>query len=139
MMLSVPVHGWTDPSLPGLGEGVRLSYLTDVPLDWLRTLRASLSANVPAALYGDTEGTEVYIVLYRDFAAAVLDDGGEPRTVRLGVTEEAVARMLMEDVGAALDAWAAWLPESEFQEDLSGRRAELDEAVRELGSVLAGT
>lgn len=117
-MLSAPAHGWS--TLDAGPRQYHISYLTDVPAVWPRTLAHAIRENVPAALYADMEGSELYLVLYHGFAAAMVD--GDDLSVRpLDISWKDFCQAVLDDFRKDFDAWVRWNPDAEFEKDLSRR------------------
>ena len=107
-MLSLPEYGWTDFSI---GDAkYPLSYLTDIPIEWLNVSIYGLKNRRPFTVYGDCETTDVYCTVTEMFCH-VIYEGYEltPKTFFVDMTKLDFCKALHADISVDVDAWAGWL------------------------------
>ena len=135
-MLSRPEHGWTYFCLGEQTYG--LSYLTDIPLDWLDKAIAGLQTMSPFAVSGMCEpGVCVCTVELQSCKIC----GPQGETACLPVSMQRFCIQLLEDIQKDLDAWSAWLPEAGYSEKERLRRhgeraAQLCLRLEQLGKLI---
>lgn len=89
-MLTAPIHGWTDFQLPGTSK-YRLSYLRDVPFEWLDQAIHGLESLYPFTVEGFLEPDRfLCTVSYWNCYVLVEDDESAP------MSEERIAAMRPE-------------------------------------------
>ena len=135
-MLTPPKNGWTDFSPEGTGE-YGLSYLSDIPFDWLEQAVRGLATDTPFCVTGELEpGLFVCSVGYRNSRIFEKEDDRSGDSPDDCVAESPVGmldfcRLLHEDLSADLEGWACWSPFSP-DEEFEPRIREL---VRRLGEL----
>lgn len=107
-MLDTPQHGWSNISIGSWHD--RCSYLDDVPVVLLNTLRQFLNTKLPVVVKFDAEGYE-YIIAF-DFGMVHIitesEDGDSYQLSSQEVNIPALAKELVEDIRRDIDAWANW-------------------------------
>ena len=104
-MLSQPNAGWSTFTL-GDYEG-SISYLTDIPFDWLRACISGLRYEIPAAFYTDAEGEEYYIVSDM-FSTYIIKEHNGTSVTKVYIGLKDFSEMLLKDIGDHLESWIRW-------------------------------
>lgn len=114
-MLSRPEYGWTDFSLEE-GKGIYgLSYLTNVPMEWLNQAIHGLETLEPFAVHGVLEpGRVICLVSYWNCHIIVEDEDRKMlkaddtihRIVHVSMLE--FCKMLYEDILVNIEDWSDW-------------------------------
>ena len=109
-MLSKPEHGWTDFSL---GESCySLSYLSNIPLEWLERAIFGLETLLPFDVYGYCEpGRMVCTVDFLECRITFEDERPSKRdssfeTVPVHMLD--FFKSLHEDISGHIDDWTKW-------------------------------
>ena len=109
-MLSKPEHGWTDFSL---GESCySLSYLSNIPLEWLERAIVGLETLLPFDVYGYCEpGRMVCTVDFLECRITFEDERPSKRdssfeTVPVHMLD--FCKSLHEDISGHIDDWTKW-------------------------------
>lgn len=135
-MLSKPEHGWSTVSFEDFEAPV--SYLVDVPFDWLRTCINGLKYNTPIALHIDEEGIDDLITSYWFGTYVIVQDWDDKET--LHTYEEInyidIAYMLYQDVKLYFEDWVHWSPFEDRPDDIIRRRKELQQLLDEIKQLL---
>lgn len=114
-MLTKPVHGWTDFHLDGTGT-YSLSYLDDIPFEWLDQAIHGLETMLPFCVKGFLEpGRLLCMVSYWNCYVIIENEerqpgGGERASARrsaAGMLE--FCKMLHRDISADLEGWASFV------------------------------
>ncbi|MBQ6005079.1 MAG: hypothetical protein IJL14_02395 [Selenomonadaceae bacterium] len=108
-MLSVPEYGWTDFSI---GDAkYQLSYLTDIPIEWLETAVYSLKKNYycPFTVYGDCETSDIHCTVTEMFCHVIHDGTIPPKTYFVNMSMLDFCKALYVDISRDIDAWSDWL------------------------------
>ena len=127
-MLSRPEAGWSELTLGDFKAPV--SFLTDIPFDWLRACLNSLKYGIPAAFFLDSEGTTTTIVV--NFATTYIISSSDLSVTYMSdifVTD--FAKMLIEDIRRDFDKWLYWLDASLTEEKWANRRKMLEDLLAE--------
>ena len=139
-MLSKPQAGWSEFIL---GEyKAPVSFLTDIPFDWLRACINGLKYVIPAAFFIDGEGPSFYMIsdtysthIIRHF------NGTELTEVRVGLDQ--FAEMLVQDIRENLEEWIWWCDYPLKPEQYASRKAMLlallDETQQCLDNYIKGS
>lgn len=112
-MLSKPEAGWTEFQLAG-SPCYPLSYLTDIPADWLDQAIHGLTALQPFVVHGYCEpGRMVCLVSFRSCYVLFEDEDCQDRQLPDNMTAAAITmldfcRMLHRDLSANVAAWVRW-------------------------------
>ena len=144
-MLSRPQHGWTDFSL---GNSVYcLSYLTDIPLDWLERAIFGLQTFQPFEVYGYCEpGRLVCAVdllecrIYFDEDKHIKNDGCIKdcpcEVVPINMLE--FCKVLHRDISEYIVDWEKWHSSSDHgREDIRFRLERLEKLIDVKGNCFA--
>lgn len=114
-MLTKPVHGWTDFHLDETGT-YGLSYLDDIPFEWLEQAIHGLETMLPFCVKGFLEpGRFLCLVSYWNCYVTIEAEerrprGGEAVGARRSVTSMLeFCNMLYEDISADLEGWASFV------------------------------
>jgi len=135
-MLSVPKYGWTDFSIGG--NEYSLSYLTDVPIDWLESAVYGLTNQRPFVVYAECEPEEIHLTVTEMFCH-VIYEGHEPNpeTYFVKMTMLDFCKALYADISRDVDAWADWsrYDDENFREEqkrkIQSLLDELDALIKE--------
>ena len=134
-MLSAPQYGWTTLSLGGLAYAV--SYLVDIPFEWLIACRTALEHDIPASFFLELEGEQCLLTSYH--VTHIIHSGREGGHT-LHTIEDldvlALSRMLVRDIRAYFDAWVEWYPFEDTDADRARRRAALTTLLAETEAAL---
>ena len=129
-MLSKPEHGWSDFSLGT--KRYSLSYLSNVPLEWLDRAILGLEALLPFEVQGYCEPGSLVCTVNLSECRIDFEMVRSNRVIRatetLPVSILEFCRMLHKDISADLDAWATWNPR--FDMDAADLQAKLDRLER---------
>ncbi len=123
-MLSKPRHGWTEFSL---GESrYSISYLSNVPLDWLDRAIFGLETLSPFTVSGYCEPGRVICTVEIPRCRITFEDGGHCRgegsLETVAVTMLDFCKMLHRDFSSCVDAWSQWNASYNFKkEDIQSR------------------
>lgn len=123
-MLSAPDCGWTDFELEGT-SCYGLSYLTDIPTDWMTRAIRGLMIMEPFTVEGYLEPGILRCTVYADKTCLRLEDGTE-EVSPIGMLR--FCEMLRDDVERDLPQWAAFRP----CDDPVSREAELRKLLQKL-------
>ncbi len=122
-LLSRPVHGWTLFRLGDLKYCYELSYLTDVPVEWLDAAIGGLEKMCEFSVDGELEpGTVVCTVGLHECRVTVTTRPGCP-VYRQPIGMLGFCRELHADISGCLEDWVNWdsgalrLDASEYDED----------------------
>ena len=132
-MLSKPQHGWTVFSL---GESCySLSYLSNIPLEWLERAIFGLETLLPFAVYGYCEpGKMVCTVDFSECRIIFEDDKHHKRdssfeTVPVHMLD--FCKTLHEDISNHIDDWQKWgFSYHVTKKDLQSRLDRLQKLIR---------
>lgn len=137
-MLTKPKAGWTDFSLPGTGV-YGLSYLDDIPFEWIEQAIHGLETMLPFCVKGFLEPRRmVCVVSYWNCYVTVEDD--ERQLLKEGDFTHAYShtsmlefcRALYEDINADVDGWADFVDyQNEDREEKKRRLREKLVRLRE--------
>ena len=129
-MLSKPEHGWSDFSLGT--KRYSLSYLSNVPLDWLDRAIVGLEELSPFEVLGHCEPGSLVCTVNLSECRIDFEMVRSNRVIRatetLPVSILEFCRMLHRDLSADLDAWASWNPS--FHTEMTDLQAKLDRLAR---------
>ena len=147
-MLTKPEYGCSDFNLDGTSV-YRLSYLTDIPFDWLNEAIHGLEILNPFCVDGFMEpGRFICVVSFWNCHIICEDEDRDPLTPQNTIHEIAHTSMLQfcqqlyDDISENLDGWACWRDygwdddDSEFdfdtnKEELIKKLARLKELIAE--------
>ena len=131
-MLSKPQHGWTDFSL---GKSCyALSYLSNIPLEWLDRAIFGLQTLLPFEVCGYCEPGRLVCTV--DLSQCrIRFEGGDGACEVVAVHMLDFCKMLLHDITEHMDDWQNWSPAFRMtKEDLICRT----ERLRKLTEVKAG-
>ena len=141
-MLSIPKSGWTDFILHE-DHKYCLSYLTDVPTEWLRNAINGLEWLEPFSVHGFCEpGRMICTVSYLSCFIIFENDGitYDPRqreTWEIGITMHELCEMLYHDISCNIDEWVNWeMNSDDEEEDLLARKKEMEKQLEELSRLI---
>lgn len=123
-MLRTPDCGWTDFQLEGT-PCYGLSYLTDIPTDWMTRAVRGLMSMEPFTVEAYLEPGILRCTVYADKTCLRLEDGTE-EVSPIGMLR--FCEMLRDDVERDLPQWVAFRP----REDRKSREAELRKLLQKL-------
>lgn len=136
-MLSKPQAGWSELTLGDYKAPV--SFLTDIPFDWLRGCISGLKHVIPAAFFIDGEGVTYYIV--SDYCVTYIIKSGTVLT-QVRVSLDRFAEMLVHDIRENLEEWIWWCDFPLNAEQYANRKsmllALLDETQQCLDNYMKG-
>lgn len=113
-MLSKPHHGWTEFSIGN--QEYRLSYLTDIPTDWLSQAILGMKTLTPFAVHGVCEpGRLLCLVSYwnchtifeNEYRKELIKEETEWDIVHINMLD--FCKNLYKDISDNLDDWSQWL------------------------------
>lgn len=132
-MLGKPEHGWTDFSL---GDSIySLSYLTNIPLDWLERAIFGLETLQPFAVCGNCEpGEMVCTVDMQECRIRFEDEIHRKDDALLQIVPVSMldfCRILYEDISSHIDDWTQWNCSYHItKEDIQSRLDRLQRLIR---------
>lgn len=137
-MLSNPQNGWVKFKL---GKTTyNLSYLTDIPIDWLDQSINGLENMKPFVVYGYLEPNRVIcVVSYWNIHVFIENDANLVLNPALASYEIIHINMidfcnqLYEDIKVSFDYWLTWLPD--IQERIK-RKKELEKKLEKLKKLI---
>ena len=136
-MLSKPDIGWTVFSLGDFQAEV--SYLVDIPFDWLISCKNALQYNIPASFFLELEGESCIVTSYGCDTHIIFNhhDGAYTlKTVR-GVDFMDLSKMLLEDIRLYFEDWVTWYNFEQKEADFARRRIALKALIEETEAYLA--
>ena len=136
-MLSKPENGWTVFSLGDFRAEV--SYLVDIPFDWLISCKNALKHNIPLSFFLELEGETCLVTSYGSDTHIIInrrDDGYQLKTVH-NVNFMDVSNMLLQDIRLYVDDWVTWYDFEQTEADFARRRAALKALIEETETYLA--
>ena len=128
-MLSTPKAGWSELTLGDFKASV--SFLTDVPFDWLRACVSALKYGIPAACFLDSEGSTTTIIVDNTHSYIVTTFGNLHVMPLYGVYPSQFARDLVEDIKRDFEDWLYWIDCSLSEEQWAHRRQMLEDLIEE--------
>lgn len=142
IMLTVPSVGWTYFSLGG--KEWPLSYLTDVPMEWLDTAIWGLQNLLPFTVHGQCEPGKVLCTVAYDHCYILFDDE-DPELKRentilevFDITMWTFCRYLYQDIFNHVEDWANYSYEySEDEKKAQQARQLLEKKLAKMKSLLA--
>lgn len=135
-MLSKPENGWFVFSLGDFQAEV--SYLVDIPFDWLISCKNALKHNIPLSFFLELEGETCLLTSYGYDTHIIINrrDGGyQLKTVR-NVNFMDVSDMLLKDIRLYFDDWVTWYDFEQTEADFARRRAALKALIEETETYL---
>lgn len=139
-MLTKPIHGWTDFHLDNTGV-YGLSYLDDIPFEWLDQAIHGLETMLPFCVKGFMEpGRLLCMVSYWNCYVVV---EGEDRQKQEGNTAGCrysftsmldFCKALHQDISADLDGWASFV---DYRgEDVQQKKQRLEQQLQRLQQLI---
>ncbi len=131
-MLSKPETGWPVFSLGDFRADV--SYLTDIPFDWLISCKNALKYNIPASFFLEEEGEQCILTSYgRHTHIIICDDDEDEYTLKniYDVDLIDLSHMLITDIKMYFEDWVKWYSSERTGADFARRRTELSELITE--------
>lgn len=110
-MLSKPEGGWSDFELGDFQTSV--SYIEDVPFNWLRACLNGLKYNLPISFFIEEEGSNCILTSYDNTYIIVEEDEdygneeAEIKTIR-GIDSLDISYLLLLDIKEYFDDWVTW-------------------------------
>lgn len=134
-MLSLPEYGWTTFSI---GDAkYSLSYLTDIPIEWLKAVIYGLKNYSSFTVYGDCETTDIYCTVTEMFCHVIYSGYKmEPETFFVNMTMLDFCKELHADISRDVDAWSDWL---RYDDELFRRahKRKIQSLLDELGALIS--
>ena len=136
-MLSKPENGWTVFSLGDFQAEV--SYLVDIPFDWLISCKNALKHNIPLSFFLELEGETCLLTSYGYDTHIIINrrDGGYQLKTVHNVNFMDVSDMLLKDIRLYFDDWVTWYDFEQTEADFARRRAALKALIEETETYLA--
>lgn len=137
-MLTRPRVGW---SLFTLDEyyACSISYLSDVPMDWLDQSIMGLKSKTAFTVFGYLEPGRIFCKVDKDFCYVAFNDDDESDMVdyvaRIDLTMLDFCQKLHDDIEKHIDAWAGWMYFS-CDEAINERKVILERKLDELQSLI---
>ena len=135
-MLSKPDIGWTVFSLGDFQAEV--SYLVDIPFDWLISCKNALQYNIPASFFLELEGESCIVTSYGYDTHIIIekrDDGYKLKTIH-AVDFMDLSAMLLKDIRQYFEDWVTWYDFEQTEADFARRRTELKALIEETETFL---
>ena len=136
-MLSKPDIGWTVFSLGDFQAQV--SYLVDIPFDWLISCKNALKYNIPASFFLELEGESCIVTSYGYDTHIIFKnhDCAYSLITIHDVDFMDVSKMLLNDIRLYFDDWVKWYDFEQTESDFARRRAALKALIEETEACLA--
>lgn len=116
-----------------------VSYLVDIPFDWLISCKNALKHNIPLSFFLELEGETCLVTSYGYDTHIIInhrDDGYRLKTVH-NVNFMDVSDMLLKDIRLYFDDWVTWYDFEQTEADFARRRAALKALIEETETYLA--
>ncbi len=146
-MLSRPDTGWTDFKLKD--KSYPLSYLTELPFDWLNQAIHGLETMLPFTVHGFSEpGRMLCTVSYWNCYVVFSDDEAyeveaeDVRTEYINKNMMEFCEDLHRDISEHLDEWCKWFPNYEVESEEKKRaiyadaKAQLEALLEKLAALI---
>lgn len=128
-MLSKPQYGWTDFSLGESCYG--LSYITNIPLEWLDRAIFGLESLLPFEVRGQCEPGELVCAVDMTQCSICFKEGMHSRCTVVPINMLDFCKLLHADISACVDAWTNWNPVYQTtKEQLQARLDRLQMLIR---------
>ena len=132
-MLSKPEHGWTIFSLGK--KCYDLSYMTNIPLDWLEKAIVGLETLLPFEVYGDCEPGKMICTVDFSECRIVFENGKHkeeaPSCEVVLISMLDFCKVLYEDISTHIDDWEKWNTSYHLtKEDLLSRLERLQKLIQ---------
>ena len=140
-MLGKPEHGWALFQLGGEETAYDLSYLTDVPMQWLAQAIHGLRTMDVFSVHGYCEPGRVVCTVSFWCCYVIFEEDGRGPACRdvhqVPVNMLDFCRMLYRDLSEQLDAWTRWQARAQgWDAALRQREASLREKLGELMALI---
>lgn len=131
-ILGTPKNGWTNIRL---GEFQCWgSYMTDIPIEWLKAIKYSLQFCTPLCLYADNEGTETYIII-DEYCSYAFKNTDRIDVITIWQHKENVIKQIINDIESDIDSWVQWdLDENATEKQIEWRTKLLHLLIKECKS-----
>ncbi len=136
LMLSKPKSGWTNFMLPGTST-YRLSYLDDIPINWLDDAIHGLEGYRPFCVSGNMEPEYFLCVVDYDCCKILIDSDEEIDSNRIEISETSMldfCNQLCEDISQYIDEWANFVDYN--GENPSKKKRELSRKIAKLKKII---
>lgn len=99
-------NGWANIVFENTTE--EASYLTDIPIDILNSLKIAFENNIPAVLFFNCEGYEIYITLgyYESYLCSNKEEKGMFDLSNRGL--KSWAKEICDDIENQIENWSEW-------------------------------
>ena len=136
-MLSKPENGWTVFSLGDFQAEV--SYLVDIPFDWLISCKNALKHNIPLSFFLELEGETCLVTSYGYDTHIIINRRDDEYTLKTvhNVNFMELSGMLLKDIRLYFDDWVTWYDFEQTEADFARRRAALKALIEETENCLA--
>lgn len=142
-LLEAPRCGWVKFSLPEIRRRFNLSYLTDVPLDWLNSAIYGLEHLLPFCVKGVMEPNRmICIVSYHRCHILIENEDNVHETWRDIPNYVSHTDMLTfcirlhEDIRRNMEEWGRWLSGDMEKSDLLSRKEEINKKLERLEELI---
>lgn len=137
-MLTKPKYGWTNFKLKGTKK-YSLSYLDDIPFEWLRSAIAGLKTYSPFCVHGEMEPGIMTCTICYDYCCISTDEEANMDTEAVEAELSNVGavdfcKMLCKDIEKYIDHWAYFF--CSCREDDESRKEELRELLDTLEELI---
>ena len=112
------------------------SYLTDIPIDVLETIKWALENGAPATLFFDCEGYEIHILLSHYESFLISNKEEDCSLYRSNKNIEYYAIEICNDIKQDLDNWANWGYEDYEPEILEKRKEIIIQLIEDILKLL---
>lgn len=139
-MLTKPKHGWTDFHLEGMGT-YGLSYLDDIPFEWLEQAIHGLETMLPFCVKGFLEPYRLLCMVSYWNCYVIIENENrvEPEEGQVGCGYSFVSMLefckrLHRDISADLDGWASFV--DYMEEDAQQKKQLLVQQLQRLQQLI---
>ena len=141
-LLSKPVYGWTTFCLGN--HEYSLSYLTCVPLEWLKAAIYGLEHLKPFTVYGCCEPRRFLCLVSYWNCHIIVEDDEEEELIESEIERETIhismidfCKMLHADIKNNIDAWGDWDDNSfMYEEDKEKAEKAINEMIAKINPLL---
>lgn len=105
-MFSKPNGGWVDINIGDYT--LNGSYLTDIPMDFLDSLIASLKSNLPVSVFIDEEGVENIICAYFNEVFIIVKNADIVEYKKIDMDFNLFRKNIINDIEKYLNEWINW-------------------------------
>ncbi|MBE5787932.1 MAG: hypothetical protein E7324_10425 [Clostridiales bacterium] len=141
-MLTTPKHGWTDFQLDGTSV-YSLSYLSDIPFEWLTQAITALKYLTPFCVKGNMEPGrflctvsfwDCHVLCEEEHSSSLKKKDAEQETAPVSMLQ--FCQELYHDINRDLDAWAAFQHDAQ-PENIAYRKKSLAQKLQQLKDLIA--